>query len=616
MLKLCLRVLCCAFLLSAVAASAAAAGSPDEQAAAVEKTLLPTLVVEGVAPWTLAERMRHYHVPGVSIAVIQGGRIAWARGYGVQDVTSQTPVTAKTLFQAASLSKMVTAVAALRLSDQGKLLLGAPVNSLLKSWKLPDGPYASGVTVERILNHTAGLNVPGFQGYAPGAALPTLVETLNGKPPANNRPVRPDLEPGTAFSYSGGGYEILQQVLMDVTDQPFTSLMQDTLLKPAGMQDSFFQQPLSAELSSRAASGYDADGVPLPGKWRVYPELAAAGLWTTPSDLARLAIAVQKSHAGASGALLSRATASRMLTTATFGEGGLSVGNGLGVNVDQRAKGTFSQISLEQVTGLDGYRALLVASTDGDYGVVVMANSDAGGRLADEIVRAAAAVYGWKPLAAGHTKRALPSDDQLRRLSGRYRLGSDDVLTVTPSKGALTGRLLMGESFELLPVEGGDYVRTDPPTRYTFDATGVIARSIFGDQPGRRIPSGETTPLQLLLAGKLDAAMAGYRKLKLADSNDPALAELRLNDIGYALQKTAPDQTLAMFQLNAEFYPDSPNTWDSLGEAYLAAGKRGEALRCYRKVLETVPLDKHLPPDIKTMLLQTAEKKVKELQGG
>jgi hypothetical protein len=403
---------------------------------------------------------------------------------------------------------------------------------------------------------------------------------------------------------------------MDITGQPFTSLMQDVLLKPAGMEDSFFQQPLSPELATRAASGYDADGVPLPRKWRVYPELAAAGLWTTATDLARLTLAVQKSHAGAPGALLSRATASRMLTTATFGEGGLSVGNGLGVNVDQRAKGIFSQISLEQVAGLDGYRALLVASTDGDYGVVVMTNGDAGGRLADEIVRGAAAVYGWKPLAAGHSKRAQPSEDSLRRLSGRYRLGSDDVLTVTAGHGGLNGRMLLGEPFELLAVEGGDFVRTDPPMRYTFDATGVVARSVFGDQPGRRIPSGEMTPLQLLLAGKLDAAMAGYRKLKAADAADQALDELRLNDIAYELQKRAPEQALALFQLNTEFYPDSPNTWDSLAEAYLTAGKRDEALRCYRKVLENVPKDKHLPSDIKTMLLQNAEKKVKEIQSG
>jgi CubicO group peptidase (beta-lactamase class C family) len=594
---------------------AAGPATPDAQAAAVERDLLPSLAVEGLPPWTLAERMSHYHVPGVSIALIHGSRIAWARGYGVLDLTSKVQVTPKTLFQAASLSKMVTAVAVLKLADQGKLSLNAPVNSFLKSWKLPEGPYTSGVTLERILNHTAGLTVPGFSGYPPGAALPTLLETLDGKPPANNRRVRVDIEPGTAFGYSGGGFEVAQQLLQDVSGRPFAALVQESVFQPCGIADSFFQQPLGLELATRAASGHNTDGLPLPGKWHVYPELAAAGLWTTPSDLARLAIAVQQAHAGVPEALLSKAIAGRMLTGGTFGEGGFSVGNGLGVNVDQRGKGTFSQISVEQVSGLDGYRALLVASTDGGYGVVVMTNGDGGGRLADEIVRAAADVYGWKTLAAGRTKRGQPSEDQLRRISGRYRFGSDDVLTITPDHGELKAQPLLGEPFELIPVEGGDFLRPDPPTRFTFDATGVLSRSFSGEQSGLRVPSGETTPLQLLLAGKTEAAVNGYRQLWKEDAKNPALEELRLNDVAYDVQKRSPAQALVIFQLNAELYPDSPNTWDSLAEAYLSLGKRDEALRCYRKVLETAPKDAHLPADVKTMLLQNAERKVKELQG-
>ncbi len=603
-------------LASAPLAAPAAPAAPDAQAAAVERDLLPPLAVEGVPPWTLAERMRHYHVPGVSIAIIEGRRVAWARGYGVQDVTSKTPVTPKTLFQAASLSKTVTAVAVLKLADQGKLSLTAPVNSLLKSWKLPEGPYTSGVTLERILNHTAGLTVAGFSGYAPGAALPTLLETLDGKPPANNRRVRVDVEPGTAFGYSGGGFEVAQQLLQDVSGRPFATLVQESVLHFCGMEDSFFSQPLGPELAGRAAAGHTDDGQAVPGKWHVYPELAAAGLWTTAGDLARLAIAVQQSHAGVPEAVLSKGMAARMLTGGTFGEGGFSVGNGLGVNVDQRAKGTFSQISAEQVSGLDGYRALLVASTEGGYGVVVMTNGDGGGRLADEIVRAAADVYGWKPLAAGRTKRGQPSENQLRRIYGRYRFGTDQVLTVTPSHDGLKAQTLLGEAFELIPLEGGDFLRVDPPARYAFDATGVISKSAAGEESGLRIPSGETTPLQLLLQGKTDAALSGYRQLYKQDAKDPALNELRLNDIAYELLKQSPEQALAMFRLNVEFYPDSLNTWDSLAETYLAMGKRDEALRCYQKVLDTAPKDAHLPADIKAVLLQNAERKVKELRGG
>ncbi len=609
-----LSVLAGLLLVAAGRGPAAAAPAAPTDPSALERTLLPTLVVEGVPPWTLAERMRHYHVPGVSIALISGGRIAWARGYGVLDIASKVPVTEKSLFQAASLSKPVTAMAVLRLADQGKLSLSAPVNSLLKSWKLPDGPFTGGVTLERILSHTAGLTVGGFSGYPPGATLPTLVETLNGRPPANNRPVRPDVEPGSTFRYSGGGYEIAQQLLVDVTGQPFAALVRDTVLVPAGMEDSFFQEPLSAELTARAATGYALDGTPLPGKWHVYPELAAAGLWTTPSDLARFAIAVQQSHGGAKGALLSKAMATRMLTVASAGDLGLALGNGLGLFVEQRGKGTFAHVSMEQPSGTEGFRALLVASTDGGYGVVVMTNGDGGGRLADEIVRGAAAVYGWQALAVPQLKRAHPSEDQLRKLSGHYRLGSDEVLSVSPGRGVLRVQPLLGEAYELFPVEGGDFIRQEPPTHYTFDAAGLVAKKLFDEQNGVHVTPGDSTPLQQLLAGKVDAALAGYRKLKDLDVTDPAISELRLNDLGYQLQEHTPDKALAIFQLNAELYPGSPNTWDSLAEALVGAGKRAEALRAYRKVLDTVPKDTHLPPELKATLLQNAERKVKELE--
>ncbi|MGO9828985.1 MAG: serine hydrolase [Myxococcaceae bacterium] len=610
------RLLVLVPFLAAPSVAAAPSGPPSPSPAALERSLLPTVVIEGVPPWTLEERMRHYHVPGVSIALILDGRIAWARGYGVLDVTSKTQVTPKTLFQAASLSKPVTAMAVLRLADQGQLSLQAPVNTLLKSWKLPAGPFTAGVTLERLLDHTAGVTVGGFAGYPPGAALPTLLETLEGKPPANNRPVRVDVEPGTSFRYSGGGYEIVQQVLQDVTEQPFAALMGTTVLSPAGMQDSFFEQPLGPELAARAATGYNADGVPLPGKWHVYPELAAVGLWTTPSDLARFAIAVQQSYAGAADALLSGPMGKRMLTAASSGGGGLglALGNALGLFVDQRGPGTFSHITLEQPNGSDGFRALLVASDAHGYGVVVMTNADGGGKLADEIARGAADVYGWKELMAPHAKRGHPSEEQLRRASGRYRFGSDTILVVSVGRNSLKVQPLLGDAFELYPVDTGDYVRPDPPARFSFDATGVVSKTLFAEETGLRVTTAEQVPLQLLLAGKVDVALDEYRRLKQADPGDPAVAELRLNALGYELAVRSPDKALAIFKLNTELYPESPNTWDSLAEAYLGAGKRFEALRCYHKVLDTVALDTTLPPDIRAMLRQSAQQKVKELE--
>jgi CubicO group peptidase (beta-lactamase class C family) len=579
----------------------------DANPAALERTLLPTVLLEGFKPWTLEERMRHYRVPGVSIALIQRGRVAWARGYGVLDLTSKAPVTPRSLFQAASITKPVTAMAVLRLAEQGKLSLTAPVNSLLRSWKLPEGPFTSGVTLERVLSHTAGLTVGGFPGYPPGATLPTLLQILEGRSPANSPPVRVDVEPGTKFRYSGGGYEIAQQILIDQTAQPFPAFVADTVLGPAGMADSFFLQPLSAELAARAASGHAADGSVLPGRWRVYPELAAAGLWTTPTDLARLAIAVQQSRAGAKGALLSREMITRMLTASVEQ-------SGLGFFLDQRGKGTFEYVTSEQPSGTEGFKALLVASVQGGYGVVVMANGDGGAKLADEIVRGAAEVYGWKELAVPRMKRGRITEAQLQRLSGRYRIGSDDLITISPGKGVLQAKPVLGDPFELVPVGGTVFMRLEPPMRYFLDVAGVIIESPVGELNGLRVGAGESIPLELLLAGKAEAALEAYRALKQADGADPSVSEPRLNDLGYELQARAPDAALTIFRLSAELYPDSSNSWDSLAEALLAAGKKDEAMRCYRKVLEVVPRDTHLSADIKAMLQRNAQNKLGELE--
>jgi len=598
-------------------ASLAVAAPASPPPSALERGLRPSLVVEGVAPWTLEERMRRYHVPGVSIALILDGRIAWARGYGVLDVASKAPVTPKSLFQASSLTKPVTAMAALRLVDQGQLSLQAPVNSLLKGWKLPSGPFTPAVTLERLLNHTAGVTGGGFQGYRPGALLPSLKDILDGRPPANNKPVRVEFEPGTSFRYSGGGYQVVQQLLEDVTGQAFPALMSATVLGPAGMEDSYYQQPLGEQLAARAATGYTADGNPLPGRWHVYPELAAVGLWTTATDLARFVLAVQQSYVGAKGALLSQATAKRMLSVPPTDGGslGLSSGNGLGLFVDQRGKGTFAHVTLEQPNGTDGFRALLVASDDRGYGVVVMTNGDGGSKLADEIVRGAAEVYGWTALAAPHVRRGHPSEEHLRKLAGRYRFGSDTLLVVTAGRGVLRAQPLLGEAFDLYPVDSGDFLQLDPATRYTFDAAGVVSKSLFSEESGLRVTAAEPVPLQLLLAGKTDVALDAYRRLKQVDPGDPAVAEVRLNNLGYDLQERFPEKALALFKLSAELYPESPNAWDSLAEAYLAGGKRDEALRCYRKVLQTLEGDTRMPGDIRLMLRDSAQRKSKELEG-
>jgi len=334
-------------------------------------------------PKTLADRMSELHVPGVSIAVVHGG-VVEARGFGVATIGGQ-PVLPGTLFQAASISKPVTAVAALALVQAGKLDLDGDVNLALKSWKLPASSFThqSKVTLRTLLNHSAGATVAGFPGYAVGTPVPSLRNVLDGTPPANTAPIAVNREPGTRFEYSSGGYTIVQQLLVDVTGTPFPALLDELVLKPLGMTHSSFFQPLPQHDAPMAATPYRATGAPVPGGPHIYPELAAAGLWTTPTDVARFALGVVHAWTGQDTSVLSQATAVQMLTP------GLG-SYGLGPIVLGRAP--HRRILHAGVN--EGFVSLMTMFENGD-GAVIMTNGDRGGQLANEIVRSIAAEYDW-----------------------------------------------------------------------------------------------------------------------------------------------------------------------------------------------------------------------------
>jgi CubicO group peptidase (beta-lactamase class C family) len=278
------------------------------------------------------DRMAHHHVPGLSLACIHNGTVAWTQAFGVAGVGGE-PVTPETLFQASSIGMPVTALAVLRLVEQGKLNLDADVSQYLRTWKLPTNKFTEQmkVTLRELLSHTAGVTVHGFGGYAAGKPVPTLVQVLNGERPANSAPVTIDSVPGTKFRYAGGDYAIIQQILTDVTGEPFPELMQEIVLQPLYMIHSTFQQPLPEKLRTLVATPYDKDGNAIEGGPHMYPEMAVAGLWTTPSDLALFALAIQYALAGKPGAILSPSTAHQMLKPVLgfYALGFAIAGNGL-----------------------------------------------------------------------------------------------------------------------------------------------------------------------------------------------------------------------------------------------------------------------------------------------
>jgi CubicO group peptidase (beta-lactamase class C family) len=353
-------------------------------ATAGERVASPSVQVIQQSLLFVPDRMTHYHVPGLTLACIHNGTLEWTQAFGVARVGGE-PVTPETLFQASSISMPVTAVAVLRLVEQGKLSLDVDVTQYLRSWKLPTNRFTEQkkVTLRELLSHTAGATVHGFEDYAAGEKVPTLVQVLNGEKPANSAPVTIDFVPGTKFRYAGGGYAIIQQILTDVSGEPFPELMQELILQPLHMVRSTFQQPIPEKLRPLVAIPYDKEGNAIAGGPHTSPVMAVAGLWTTPSDLALFALAIQDALAGKPGAIVSPSTAREMLQPLL---GFYALGFAIAGNGPNRY---FSHPGANL-----GYLSFFFAYEKGD-GVVLMSNQQYSKALMLEIIHALAKQYGW-----------------------------------------------------------------------------------------------------------------------------------------------------------------------------------------------------------------------------
>ncbi len=395
----------------AVAASAPAASAAENTPLAFERALRRTVAIEGAETqrFELAARMEHYRVPGVSVAVIEDCRIVDARGFGSM-IWGGAPVTPETRFQAGSISKSVSAIAALRLVERGTLSLDGDVQLQTKGWSYDKG--RGPVTLRQLLSHTAGTNLAGMKGYMPGEPRPKLAQILRGEAPANTPAIVVESDPGSRWSYSGGGYIVTQALMGEATGKEFAPLMRDLVLKPLAMASSSFEQPPSDADGLESAEGTSADGSPLPGKWRVYPEMAAAGLWSTPSDLGRFAIGLARSVRGETGSIIGKDAAAALMTR---GPGNWGLGVDLGPSDGAR------QISH---TGKNvGFTSMFIIYPDSCQGAVVMTNGYDGGWLINEVMRAIGDVYRWPSASKLPARAALPVSGPIaERFVGTYRL--------------------------------------------------------------------------------------------------------------------------------------------------------------------------------------------------
>jgi CubicO group peptidase (beta-lactamase class C family) len=363
--------------------------SPAAMMARIEGAQSPDR--QGLDRLTLQQVMEQFHVPGVSVAVIKDFKIDWAKGYGVADVATGARVDADTLFQAASISKPVAAMAAVRAVQDGRFSLDQDVNTILTSWKLPDSEFTRGhpVTPRALMSHTSGLGDGfGFPGYHPSARRPTLVDILNGSQPSNVGQVLMERPPFTAEKYSGGGVTMMQLAMTDALGRAYPEIMQSLVLGPIGMTNSAYEQPLSAERDRHAARAHNGRGLAMDTKWHVYPELAAAGLWTTPTDLAKFAIEIQQTALGRSTRVLTRASVLEMLTPVGVGD------YAVGFAITKKGQGWYFAHGGSNW----GFQCNVIAHRVKGYGLAIMTNGDAGGRVINEIEARVAAAYGWDSL--------------------------------------------------------------------------------------------------------------------------------------------------------------------------------------------------------------------------
>ena len=426
----------------------------------VENGLLPAVVVRGkeLPRHSIWEVMQRYGVPGVSVAVINDGKLEWAKGYGVREIGG-SPVDTATLFLAGHISQAIAAIVTLGLVESGAMGLDQNVNDYLSTWHVPDTVFTTTekVTLRRILSHTSSLSVPSLLGYSIEDESPTLEQILDGASPATNVPIRVLDAPGSRQRYSLGGYVVLQQLLQDITGSSYADYARTTVLSPLGMKRSFHTQPLIEALAANAASGYEPSNEQVAGRWRVYPELAALGMWTTPSDLARLALELQRSASGESSTAISQTSAQHMLSQQFENRG-------LGFEVGGEGEWRFFRLEGHG----NNYLSEIYAYVSRGMGAVVMTNSSNGEGVKAHVLRAIAAEYRWPDYVPEEVEVAQLPDQILEQLAGRYRFrGRDRVLVV--DRGRILQHSEGDREEELLPLSENQLVSISFGYRYDID---------------------------------------------------------------------------------------------------------------------------------------------------
>jgi CubicO group peptidase (beta-lactamase class C family) len=575
------------------------AQSQKDRIRQVENNLIPFVPVEGFKTWNIEERMKYHKIQGVSIAVIKDFKVDWAKSYGWADTARKIPMTTETMLSAGSISKLLMATGALKLVEEGKLELDKPINNYLTSWKLGENDFTkkTPVTLRMLLSHTGGTSQSAYFGFDPSIKkLPTIVEILDGKSPDGTRRVGVNKEPNTGFQYSGGGSLIAQLAMMDVSNTDFEPLMRALVFNPLGMNNATFEQPLSDKYALKASWGYQ-NATWFKGTPYVYPQLAAAGLYTTPTDLAKLIIDIQKSYHG-KGKILSQYSAREMMKPqAIFEEGNNSK--------EQIAVGPFlyQQPKNKEEKGIyfyfDGANAGFIATVMGNltegYGVVIMVNSgnDYNG-LCKEIKRSVAKVYDWYNFLPEPIKPLLLDQKTLESYTGRYKNNDNEVLNVRKEGNYLVLNYNNNPDIYTFPIKKDTVVFTDYNFKGWFvrnEKGEVIGlQNQYQNAPILRMKEGEYITSELLKMHRFEEAKAQLRKVQIN--------EYQITYMAYDNAKD-PEAAKAILEVASEKFPKSSIVFARWGDYYSLKNDKANALLNYENALKLEPSDKDLMEKIR-----------------
>ena len=452
----------------------------DSRIIRIENGLISSLQIKGQPQeyFNLDERLEELGIPGLSVAFSSNGEVEWAQAYGMADKSENKPMTTGSYLLAGSISKPVAAIRSLQLVEDEVFTLDEDVNHYLTSWQVPNNEFTTTekVTLRRILSHTAGLTVWGFPGYDKGDEVPSLVDVLDGK--GNTDPVRVFRQPGEAWQYSGGGYTIMQLAIEDTEDLGFAQSMKENVLDRMRMPGSTYENPLPVALHGIAATGYRANGDEVEGKWPIYPEMAAAGLWTTPSELIQYGIEIQRILQSGQDGVLSYKTVSEMLDAE-------SDTHGLGPSVQDH---TFGHGGADE-----GFRAQLFAWKDQPYAVVVMVNSD-NGKIIRELLLSVANEYGLPGIEPVVREIIELEQESLNKFVGQYELEQVGVFDISVDGNRLK---LSGVVFDytdwLYPQSDQVFFGSETGSLFTFDVQDGVPVG-FESQGGRAVRLGDSFP--------------------------------------------------------------------------------------------------------------------------